>query len=143
MIDISKYGELPKVWTSEELAKWKQIQEEVNAEYKAAAEDQLVSWVNGVSKHNHHLSIYAIVDENDTVVGYSHYPGGECCPDFSCCEPKAAWSMERRKKFYELHKSGNSEATAAMLFGALAGVVEDSAPNTYIAGQINTDHTVH
>lgn len=144
MKNISQYGDFPTIWTSEELAKWEKIQKEVNAEYEAASEEQLVKWVNGEFTHNEHRSIYAVVDteDGDRVIKYGSHEGGECCPDFSCCGCKP-WPEEKRKKFMELHRSGNEEARTAMLLGALAGITEETCQKAYIAGQIDPTQSVH
>jgi len=42
-------------------------------------EDQLEQWVCGISIHNDEL--------------------GECCPDFSCCQPSLLASQEERDNF--------------------------------------------
>jgi len=47
---------------------------------------QLVEWIGGSSMHN-------------LVSGIAALPGGECCPDFSCCRPENAVPLGVRRLF--------------------------------------------
>ena len=53
------------------------------AKYKSLRLQQLKAWVNGTSTHN------KVIDE--------------CCPDFSCCEPRIQTPKEERELFAELY----------------------------------------
>ena len=61
-------------------------------------DEQLKMWVLGNSIHNHDRFI-DIVGDNDKVIRTEKLKGGECCPDFSCCNPSFKWSQEMREKF--------------------------------------------
>ncbi len=72
------------------------------------SDEQLNAWVNGESIHNHD-KVVNIVDENDQVLYTEKVYGGECCPDFSCCEPALLWPKELRQKFKDATEAVRSE----------------------------------
>ena len=123
-----------KEWSHDELVKWEKLKQASDIEYNKAANNQLEEWVKGISIHNSVDRIISVVDENDNIVSYSQLTGGECCPDFSCCG-NVGWTIEKRKKFYDLHKSGNFEACQEMLFGVLTDMAKESNDKIYLAGQ--------
>lgn len=49
-------------------------------------EEQVDEWVKGNSIHNNDRT-YNVVDKEGNVIATKKMVGGECCPDFSCCEP--------------------------------------------------------
>ena len=102
------------VLSEEELDKLKKHQEEYNVQYHKAANEQLEEWIKGNSIHNKFDRIMAVVNDDGDIVSFYKLEGGECCPDFSCCQ-KDGWPIEKRKKFYELYKNGNVAACEAML----------------------------
>ncbi len=56
---------------------------------------------------------------------------GECCPDFSCCEPRLLADKAERQRF----KDGTAEERDSMLFGFLgAGMVFMTDDDVYVAG---------
>ena len=79
-------------------------------------EHQLLLWRHGLSIHNRERN--------------------ECCPDFSCCQPKLASSLACRRYFAE----ANLETQTSMLMGflgaavAFAAVQSDKDVEVYIAG---------
>jgi hypothetical protein len=56
----------------------------------------------------------------------------ECCPDFSCCEPKLLWPKEKRERF----AAADERTRVGMMMGALGKMVEKRCPDkaVYIAG---------
>ena len=76
-----------------------------------SVERQLEFWVRGKSIHNSRRD--------------------ECCPDFSCCQPKLAWPKEKRIKFAVACVNEDS-----MLMDALVGLTGD---DVYVAGQETQD----
>lgn len=69
---------------------------------RAANEKQLETWLAGKPEHNDFA--------------------GECCPDFSCCNPKLMWPLSSREAFAKAHREGRSEVVHQMLVGALSGI---------------------
>jgi hypothetical protein len=61
---------------------------------------QLEDWVKGKSVHNE-------IDD-------------ECCPDFACCNPASAVSLEKRQEFFNANEKGREK----MLVGFLASAFE-------------------
>lgn len=88
--------------------------------------EQLERWVVGESVHN---------DES-----------GECCPDFSCCQPRLLASKEERKAFAEADRRGDEKSKLTMLGGFLGAAISLAAdlreakgekhPKVYIADGI-------
>lgn len=76
------------------------------------AEEQLKLWVAGRPVHNK--------EQN------------ECCPDFSCCQPRLLAPKHEREAFLKAFISGNEKAVTSMLIEFL----KRSFPNIkiYIAG---------
>ena len=77
-------------------------------------DEQLEQWVAGKSIHN---------DERD-----------ECCPDFSCCEPKLLAPKKVRIAF----QAANEETRMGILghfLGASITLAADEPEKVYIAGQ--------
>lgn len=75
-------------------------------------DEQLTLWCDGISK---------CPNSNN-----------ECCPDFSCCNPRLAWPLAQRKAFREAIFLGNHELAEKMLLGTLAAAMADRA--VYVAG---------
>ncbi len=71
-------------------------------------EEQIRLWVSGNSVHN---------DERD-----------ECCPDFSCCEPKLQASSSERLAF----ESGDENKRHEMLMTFLGRMIAVRTPNKSI-----------
>jgi hypothetical protein len=44
---------------------------------------------------------------------------GECCPDFSCCRPKLAWSMTERARFIAADQGTREK----MMLGGISALV--------------------
>ncbi len=126
-----------EVWSKEKLAEWAAKKAIQNPIYLKAAEEQLEEWTKGNNIHNPHSRIIEIVDENENIVGYSQLGGGECCPDFACCEPNTSrhWNKATREHFYKTYKTQGIEACAPLLMMALASVEVSPEIKTYVAGQ--------
>ena len=69
-----------------------------------SAQEQLDLWVNGTSVHNNDAGII----------------GGECCPDFSCCNPAMKWSDQKRLEFAAADESTRHK----MLMGSIVALVD-------------------
>jgi hypothetical protein len=69
---------------------------------------QTLDWVNGNPKHN--------------------YTDGECCPDFSCCNPELLAAKEVRELFYKADQTGNDKVRSRML-GEFLGKMVDAMPD--------------
>lgn len=90
--------------------------------------EQLELWVDGHSVHNHD-KWYEVVDADGKTVGREKQEGGECCPDFSCCNPNLLWDRELRIRFRD-----HPEHRDAMLLMSLASLTQNLDPAPYIAG---------
>ena len=88
--------------------------------YEDASQHQLSEWVAGRPWHN---PISPGPDmHRDENGDWIETPGnGECCPDFSCCQPGMLWPEEKRRQFAE----ASDEQRTAMLAGALVDLLED------------------
>lgn len=84
--------------------------------YKERCNKQTSDWVNGNPRHN-------MIDD-------------ECCPDFSCCNPKLLAPKEVREIFCKADRSGNHKLTDRMLGEFLGKMVDalPSRPKVHIAG---------
>jgi hypothetical protein len=60
----------------------------------------------------------------------------ECCPDFGCCRPKLAWSLEKRRK-YVFAEQGEREK---MLMGALGAAVAEAGGVAFVTRGDPADH---
>lgn len=62
---------------------------------------------------------------------------GACCPDFSCCFPENAASMQERLLFKRAYDEGDNKTVNAMLMGFLGSAMSKYKPKTkvYIAGE--------
>lgn len=67
------------------------------------SDEQLKKWVDGESVHNGPTS-----------------KDGECCPDFSCCQPGLKWPPEKRKEF----AGADDQTRSKMLMGALRHMLD-------------------
>jgi len=76
-------------------------------------DEQLAEWVKGNSIHN------------DTT--------GECCPDFSCCQPKLGIPIEQRLLFQRSGQRVRYEMLGMFLGAAIAGLTEGKEMKVYIA----------
>lgn len=120
----------PRIWQRSEDGEYWEMRPEIKPLYKAALDKQLEEWVKGNNVHTTNLP-----------------PGmeSECCPDMSCCNPKNAWSLEKRQKFVE----ADEESRHAMMMGALYELFNEihgstEEPKVYLAGQLpGKDDTVH
>lgn len=76
--------------------------------------NQLDEWVKGNSLHDHER--------------------GECCPDFSCCQP----DLQVPKKVREAFKAANDEQRMEFLMGFLAAALQKATKKSdkkvYLAG---------
>lgn len=91
--------------------------------YQEAQEYQLSEWVQGRPWHNPF--------DHDSTRHDGDKSRGECCPDFSCCEPNMMASKEARKAFAE----AKDEDRMRLLFGFLAGLTSQIGDEEiYVAG---------
>ncbi len=81
-------------------------------------DEQLALWVQGRSAHN---------DDR-----------GECCPDFSCCNPESAASREER----ETYVRATGEIQMGMLGTFLGRAMANYKPKTkvHVAGDHGDEH---
>jgi len=96
------------------------VSEEVLQEFQGmnsrqSSEYQLTQWVAGRSIHN------PVRDE--------------CCPDFSCCNPKGLMDKDLRIKFADAHKRGDSKTESEILGMALSGITSSMGIDVHIAGE--------
>lgn len=75
-------------------------------EYKERHLKQIKDWVNGKSIHN----------EID----------GECCPDFSCCDPTIQTPLEIKKLFLDAYIQNNEKVLNSLLYAFLFGIMSDA-----------------
>ena len=80
-------------------------------------DEQLNLWVNGTSMHR-----------GDSV-------NGECCPDFSCCQPKLLAPKEERELFRDLCLNEQDDERQRMLMMFLGRAFGNY--NIYLAGGKN------
>jgi len=91
-----------------------ELRSAVEVEYFLSNQLQLELWLQGHSVHNEH-GWYWSVNNRDEIVNIHKAKGGECCPDFSCCDPALAWSPEQRSIF----SAASKETRTAMLMNTM------------------------
>jgi hypothetical protein len=96
------------------------------------SEEQLKLWVAGVSVHNDDVW-YNVVDDAGNVVDQKKLEGGECCPDFSCCEPELLQPVEVRRAFVAAGEREREKFLMAFLGAAVAKATPE-ALKVHIAG---------
>jgi hypothetical protein len=62
---------------------------------------------------------------------------GECCPDFSCCNPKLLWPVEKRQKYIE----AGQEEREKFLLSSLGSVLSEAEVKGYVTRGNPTDHS--
>ena len=77
------------------------------------SEDQLMQWVAGVSIHNQER--------------------GECCPDFSCCQPQLLATQDERNLFVS-----RPDVRDSMLMMFLNRALSKLKAKVYVAGDAET-----
>jgi hypothetical protein len=87
-------------------------------------EQQVDEWVKGNAIHNNNR-YYRIVGDDGAILEVRKMDGGECCPDFSCCQPELMWSEELRLKF----KNSNEHVRGEMLGMALDQLLSHAVPD--------------
>ena len=92
-------------------------------------DEQLELWLKGESIHNHERW-YDVVDDKGIIVSRKRMEGGECCPDFSCCNGGIMVDKEIREVFVAASKTRNEAVTMRMLMQFLAGAF----PQAHVAG---------
>lgn len=99
---------------------------EVLTPYNITIEQQLDEWVKGNPIHNHNRFV--------TLRGVQRpMDGGECCPDFSCCNPKLLWPKEVREEFKKAVDTNDDTTKQKLLMSALDGLTADKS--VYVAGK--------
>jgi len=91
-------------------------------ENEMTPDQQLEEWVKGNPIHNNNRW-YSVCDKEDKVLYREKMEGGECTPDFSCCNPKLLWPEEVRLSF----KNASEEERNAMMGMALNSLVKSVA----------------
>jgi hypothetical protein len=81
---------------------------------ETATDEQLRLWVEGTSVHN---------DE-----------AGECCPDFSCCQPGLLAPKETREAFARASEEERTSMLMMFLGAAIELAMEGKEKGVYIAG---------
>lgn len=76
------------------------------------SEEQLNLWLKGEPVHNKER--------------------GECCPDFSCCQPHLLAPQHEREAFVRTHGSGDEATKLSMLYKFLGRAM--SSHKVYVAG---------
>lgn len=84
-----------------------------------SAEEQLRLWVEGRPVHRAPTR-HDVVDEDGTVVRTRVDEGGECCPDFSCCNHNLLVPKEAR----EAYRDADEQERYAMLTGFLGRMLK-------------------
>lgn len=83
------------------------------------SDEQLEKWVEGSSIHNNDKMV-DVVDSKGNITKTINIAGGECCPDFSCCNPELQWSKDLRLKFKHADESTRSSMLSMALSSLLA-----------------------
>ena len=86
-----------------------------------STDEQLARWVAGDPVHN--------------------ASRGECCPDFSCCQPQLLASLDVRQRFKRACDEGDEQAKMAMLGGFLATACASATADTGIEVYVSGDGT--
>lgn len=118
-------------YTEQEFAELKEKQAKQNALYKEANAEQIKKWLSGVSEHNTVDRISSIIDKDGAEVDFYTLPGGECCPDFSCCTG-VIWPLSERQAFTEAHEKGDTKKVREMLTGSLSNHIVKRVPGTVV-----------
>lgn len=97
------------------------------------AEQHVDEWVKGNIFHNNNRWS-TIVDDDGKILRREKMEGGECLPDFSCCEPRLLWPEEVRQSF----KNADEVTRQGMLMQSLGKVLELAGveDKVYVAGTI-------
>lgn len=104
--------------------------ERINNEYDKANEEQLIQWMNGNPTHNKTPKIIIQIDNKGNVINHDYLEGGECCPDFSCCEPSLLWPLDQRILFMQ-----RKDLRSNMLMMSLHSLAASKGKAIYIAGE--------
>lgn len=83
-------------------------------------QQQLQDWAAGRVYHNDNR--YIRYTSGGVVTDVRKMRGGECCPDFSCCQPQLAWPLEERQKLLNADQSTRQEMLAMSLSAWIAFV---------------------
>ena len=118
-------------YTEQEFAELKEKQAKQNALYKEANAEQIKKWLSGVSEHNTVDRISSVVDKDGVEVDFYILPGGECCPDFSCCTG-VIWPLSERQAFVEAHKKGDTKKVREMLTSSLSNHIVKRVPGAVV-----------
>jgi hypothetical protein len=57
---------------------------------------------------------------------------GECCPDFSCCQPKLAWAPERRASFVAADQGMREKMLMGSLGSAISLALDGKSKKVYV-----------
>lgn len=93
---------------------WWVLKEQFKGPYRESSKKQLEAWLRGAPAHNDYAD--------------------ECCPDFSCCNPKNIWPIEMRESFVNATDEEREEMLMSCLSGLVASddvyVSKGTPPNT-------------
>ena len=88
----------------------------VDVDLPQNSKDQLEAWLKGKPYHNHE--------------------SGECCPDFSCCQPVLLAPLHEREAFVRLDEKGRMPMLMTFLERALkhAAKLAGKDPDIHVIG---------
>lgn len=96
-------------------------------------DEQLAKWLGGESIHR--ASTFELTHANGDV---TELTGGECTPDFSCCQPELLASEETRRAFVSATEKERVEFLGVFLGAAFELAAKKRGgepPKVYIAGK--------
>lgn len=60
---------------------------------------------------------------------------GECCPDFSCCQPKLQWPVDKRRKFAAADQGPREK----MMMGSIGALLSGSGVRNHVTRGVPED----
>lgn len=94
--------------------------------YKEASDHQLREWIEGRPWHNP-LSPQPTIE------------GGECCPDFSCCQSELLAPDDERRRFAQADGQLRHEMLMIFLGRCIAKATEGTGKRVHLAGDNPTE----
>lgn len=92
--------------------------------YKEASDHQLAEWVAGRPWHN-------------PLSPNPEMEGGECCPDFSCCQPELLAPEDVRQRFVEADDKTRHEMLMMFLGAMINKATEGTNKRVHLAGDVH------
>jgi hypothetical protein len=99
--------------------------EQRKKQYQDKANEQLREWVKGNPIHNPYTPI-------------AEMEGGECCPDFSCCNGDLA-PLEVREAFKKAHDEGDVATVHKMLADFMDAMLEKNGHRVVSSADVVAD----